>query len=302
LSVQGALLCRGIQSRPAVGYLTQLEALRYLEVGGYYKSPRFPIWVCGSTSHFTVLCGHPIALHESSSEVMLERVRRAFKRQPGAEENGFIQVSQLGDLLKSLKLPDTVVSTDAQTQTLAASMEVHGAGIILWEDLWKRTSRLLSGASLESVLVQPSDVAGPATVAAAAAATSSNEMMTDEELARKLQDEWNDNDTRNNNDDVIEETTQATTTTTTTTATDTRTVIQMYHFNGLRGGRFTKFTIKKDVSDDEAVGASVALQTHQHHGAFGGGSGSLTEVLRTKWPTATVTYDNSNSNSPPSID
>jgi len=37
-------------------------------------------------------------------------------------------------------------------QALAASLEVSGAGIILWDDFWKAASRLLTGASLESVL------------------------------------------------------------------------------------------------------------------------------------------------------
>lgn len=53
MTVSGELTCRGIQQRPAVGYLSQLEALHYCEVGGYYKSPAFPIWVIGSTSHFS---------------------------------------------------------------------------------------------------------------------------------------------------------------------------------------------------------------------------------------------------------
>lgn len=54
------LTCKGIQSRPAVGYLSMLESLRYCEVGGYYKSPLFPIWVVGSTSHFSVLFGDEV--------------------------------------------------------------------------------------------------------------------------------------------------------------------------------------------------------------------------------------------------
>jgi hypothetical protein len=33
--------------RPHTGYLSYLEALRYLEVGSYYKTPLDPIWVIG---------------------------------------------------------------------------------------------------------------------------------------------------------------------------------------------------------------------------------------------------------------
>lgn len=54
------LICHGIQSRSAVGYLSILESLRYCEVGGYYKSPSLPIWIVGSTSHFTVLFGDEV--------------------------------------------------------------------------------------------------------------------------------------------------------------------------------------------------------------------------------------------------
>ena len=52
--------CHGIQSRSAIGYLSILESLRYCEVGGYYKSPTFPIWIVGSTSHFSVLFGDEV--------------------------------------------------------------------------------------------------------------------------------------------------------------------------------------------------------------------------------------------------
>lgn len=148
LRPSGEFVCRGVQARPVVGYLTQLEAMRYLEVGGYYKTPRFPIWVVGSTSHFTVMFGDATCLQESQSDVLLEKCRRAFKAIDGGEENGFIPTQALGGYLKSLDLD----IADHGVQTLAATLEVHGAGIILWEDLWKHTSRLMTGASLESVL------------------------------------------------------------------------------------------------------------------------------------------------------
>jgi hypothetical protein len=40
-----------------VGYLSELEALRYVTVGWRLKNPKFPIWVIGSPSHYTVLFG-----------------------------------------------------------------------------------------------------------------------------------------------------------------------------------------------------------------------------------------------------
>ena len=69
------LSCHGIQSRPAVGYLSILESLRYCEVGDYYKSPLFPIWVVGSTSHFSVLFGDEVSA--AGSFVILNVVQNA---------------------------------------------------------------------------------------------------------------------------------------------------------------------------------------------------------------------------------
>ena len=214
MELGGDVVCRGVQSQPAVGYLSQLEAMRYCEVGGYYKSPLFPVWVVGSTSHFTVLIGDAQCMVESSSDVLLEKCRRAFRAVDGGEDNGFIQVSSLGEVIRKLDLFETIGSDGLQT--LQASLEVHGAGIILWSDFWKVASRLLTGAKLESVL-QGDDSAGTkdqpllltqfgegaaassssaATSAAAAsssasgAATGGDYMLSDEELARKLAAEW----------------------------------------------------------------------------------------------------------------
>lgn len=149
LTPSGALTCRGVQSRPSIGYLSQLEAMRYCEVGGYYKNPRFPIWVVGSTSHFTVLFGDPACLKESKSDALLEKCRRAFKAIEGGDENGYIATASLGKVFDLLELD---VGGESAVQTLGAAIEVSGAGIILWDDFWKTASRLLTGASFVSVL------------------------------------------------------------------------------------------------------------------------------------------------------
>jgi Domain of unknown function (DUF4205) len=167
------MVCRGIQSRPMIGYLTQLEAMRYCEVGSYYKSPKVPIWVVGSTSHFTVLFGHRIALKESQSDILLDQCRQAFKS-VDAEENGFIGTNQLSDVFQNLEITikrkkrkskenntsnnnenaPAIDIDSAKIQALSAALEVTGADIILWDDFWKATSRLLMGASFESVILK----------------------------------------------------------------------------------------------------------------------------------------------------
>jgi hypothetical protein len=141
------VVCRGISSQPHVGYLSQLEALRYCQVGEFYKNPRYPIWVVGSTSHFSVLFGGEEALRESQSDKLLERCRRAFKRYE-KDECGFIDVSQLTAVSRLLDID----VDDQSIQLIAATIEVEGSKIILWDDFWKAFSRLLTGASVESVL------------------------------------------------------------------------------------------------------------------------------------------------------
>ncbi|KAL7533789.1 hypothetical protein ACHAXR_007920 [Thalassiosira sp. AJA248-18] len=151
------LTCHGIQQRPAIGYLSMLESLRYCEVGGYYKSPLFPIWVVGSTSHFSVLFGDEQCLQESKSDVLLEKCRRAFKKVEGGGENGFILVDKLGEVMDELDLR-AKVGGDSGVQTLQAYLEVSGAGIILWDDFWKASSRLMTGTSLEYVMSSQDDI------------------------------------------------------------------------------------------------------------------------------------------------
>lgn len=188
LSPSGDMVCRGIQARPTIGYLTQLEALRYCEVGSYYKTPKVPIWVVGSTSHFTVVFGELSSLNESQSDQILEECRRAFKSMEGGEENGFIPASKLGEILTTLNI-DLGSDAEPKIQTLASSMEVGGgAGIILWDDFWKVAGRLMTGATVESIL---------------GSGTSTDPIMiddmpdlvpagkeTDEEMARRLNAEW----------------------------------------------------------------------------------------------------------------
>ena len=181
------IVCRGINRRPVVGYLTQLEALRYCQVGDYYKSPQFPVWVVGSTSHFTVLFGDESSLQETESDKLLEKSRRAFKEVAGADENGFIPVDQLAKVLRSLE-----IDLGDNVSTLAAHLEVSGAGIILWDDFWKAASRLLTGATLESIMAGPAEDRPPPLIRAETPTPTTiaptNE--TDEEMAKRLAAEW----------------------------------------------------------------------------------------------------------------
>ena len=193
------LHCHGIQNRPAIGYLSMLEALRYCEVGGYFKSPLFPIWVIGSTSHFSVLFGDDRCLKESKSDLLLEQCRRAFmKIEGGAGEAGFIPLEKLGDVLDELDLR-AKIGGDAAVQMLQAYLDI-GAGIILWDKFWKAVSRLMTGSSVQAIVGSDDDESPPLLLcdggvddSSAAAGdkkpASTSTMESDEALARKLAEE-----------------------------------------------------------------------------------------------------------------
>ena len=317
LRPSGELVCRGIQQRPVIGYLTLLESMRYLEVGGFYKTPQFPLWVVGSTSHFTIMFGDAACLKETVSDQVLERVRRAFKQMDGGEEQGFLQLDQLGDFLRKLDLYEKL--GDHGVQTLGATMEVAGAGILLWEDVWKRVSRLYMGASLHNVLnmeydAPPPQAPPPAPVAAAsnsAGPHSDDGPMSDEDYARMLQAEWNGEAIPSSA--PKQPTPSSTSTASSTSGTGTNanqqkekygTTFQLYHYNGLHGGHMKPFRVTR-LSSEEAIGASVPLGTSGRGSGMGGpggargGTGDLEDVLRTKWPSCKIDWLNG---SPPNID
>ncbi len=189
MTLSEELTCRGIQYRPAIGYLSQLESLRYCEVGSYYKSPLFPVWIVASTNHFSVVFGDSNCLQESQSDLLLERCRRAFKKVEDGE-SGFIMKDSLRKVLEELDL--MTMLGDNGVQTLAAYVEVPGGGgIVLWDDFWKATSRLMTGSSLQAIMSDKDDdeVKIVGTINRQATPPPST-MSSDEELARKLAAEW----------------------------------------------------------------------------------------------------------------
>lgn len=98
------LLLRGIYARPSVGYLSQLESLRLCQVGSYYKLPEYPVWVVGSSSHFTVLFSTDMKANQvSNDEQLLSKVQRAFKA-VDSEQYGFITAPDLEKVLGPLNL------------------------------------------------------------------------------------------------------------------------------------------------------------------------------------------------------
>jgi len=312
-----SLKCHGVQSQPSIGYLTQLEALRYCSVGSFYKSPQFPIWIVGSTSHFTVMFGSIDCLKESESDILLESCRRAFKSVADAEENGFIPVNELGSVVEKLGL-----SLDAGLPTLAAALEMSGSGIILWSDFWKVISRLKTGASLESVLHSTNtdlqnNAAMPMAITqhgeAGQGAVESDEAMakrlaaewgsgeivkSDEEMARELQAQFEGEN--HLGESAVEEDQQmeAPPAPDTKEQTDGKAsakmdvetynnnAFQLHHYNSLRGGELTTFQVTR-LRSEEAVGMGVPLTPtnvgNSMESNSNGTNDDLESVVRTKY-------------------
>lgn len=136
------IVVKGISQRSSVGYLTHLESLRYCEAGDFYKVPIFPIWVIGSTSHFTVLFALDRRVnHETESERLLSLAQRAFKS-ADPEENGFICADKLKEVLEVLKC-DEIIKDDMELARLRGHLQIDG-GIILWSGFWENVSKLIS--------------------------------------------------------------------------------------------------------------------------------------------------------------
>ena len=59
------LVLRGIPCLSEIGFLTLYEAYGYFEVGNFYKTPKLPIWIVCSESHYSLLFSTDINLARS---------------------------------------------------------------------------------------------------------------------------------------------------------------------------------------------------------------------------------------------
>ena len=161
MSMNG-MTVKGVCQRSSIGYLTHLESLRYCQAGDFYKVPTYPIWVVGSTSHFTVLFALDRRVNEETeSEKLLSLAQRAFKS-ADPEENGFIDAEKLKQVLEVLQY-DEVVDNDIELARLRGHLQIDG-GIILWSSFWENVSQLISKrTTLDSMInISLANVAGVA--------------------------------------------------------------------------------------------------------------------------------------------
>ena len=79
MDLGGGMCLKGIAGEVEVGFLTLLEFLNLCQVGQRLKHPKWPVWVVGSESHYTVLFALAKEVQdENEAEGQETRIRRAF--------------------------------------------------------------------------------------------------------------------------------------------------------------------------------------------------------------------------------
>jgi len=297
------LLLRGLERRARVGYLSQLEALRYCQVGSFYKAPEAPVWVVGSASHFSVGFALDAAVgRESPSEALFQRVQRVFKSFDPME-TGFMPLAALSQSLAQLGVASDVLSSDYWMARLLARLEMaDGAGILLWDEYWKVVSVLLHTGDLELALSGQY----------ASGQDAERRPRSDSDLARELQAQF---DAEQGGGAPVAAASSGLETAGTALPSDqtrgsnvaesTRPLeFDWYYYNGLRICGGTSSPSSSDLrgrqpvlvkcrvklpSTGEFIGKSVAIA---EAGTSGGhGSPPLEEILKTKWPDAQLIWD-----------
>nr|XP_015636881.1 ubiquitin carboxyl-terminal hydrolase MINDY-3 [Oryza sativa Japonica Group]CAE04637.3 OSJNBa0028I23.19 [Oryza sativa Japonica Group] len=129
----GGMFLNGIPNDVEVGFLTLLESLNFCKVGQYLKCPKWPIWVVGSESHYSVLFAlNPNVQEENELEERESKIRRAFDAQDQSGGGGFISVEGFQQVLR-----DTDINFPSDKLE-----DLCNAGIIVWSEFWQALLQL----------------------------------------------------------------------------------------------------------------------------------------------------------------
>ncbi|KAG6774328.1 hypothetical protein POTOM_021681 [Populus tomentosa] len=124
----GGMFLKGISMSVEVGFLTLLESLNFCKVGQHLKCPKWPIWVVGSESHYTVLFALDTSVQdENELEERESQIRRAFDAQDQSGGGGFISVEGFHQVLMEvgIRLPSEKLDHLCST------------GFIVWSEFWQ---------------------------------------------------------------------------------------------------------------------------------------------------------------------
>ncbi|KAL9268617.1 Ubiquitin carboxyl-terminal hydrolase MINDY-3-like protein [Drosera capensis] len=128
IDLGGGMFLKGISMNVDVGFLTLLESLNFCKVGQHLKSPKWPIWVVGSESHYTVLFAlEPSVQDENEMEARESQIRRTFDNQDQSGGGGFISMEGFHQVLRetNIQLPSDKVENLCST------------GFIVWSEFWR---------------------------------------------------------------------------------------------------------------------------------------------------------------------
>ncbi|KAK4801580.1 hypothetical protein SAY86_022067 [Trapa natans] len=128
MDLGGGMFLKGIPSNVEVGFLTLLESLNFCKVGQHLKCPKWPIWVIGSESHYTVLFALDTRVQEENEfEERESQIRRAFDAQDQSGGGGFISVEGLNQVLR-----DANIRLSPERVDILCS-----SGFIVWSEFWQ---------------------------------------------------------------------------------------------------------------------------------------------------------------------
>lgn len=128
MDVGGGMTVKGIPSKVEVGFLTLLEAFKYCTVGQFLKRPKWPIWVVGSESHYTVLFAIQSNIQDENELEDRERlIRQAFDSHDQSGGGGFISANSVQQLVRDMN-----ISMPHETLERLCSNE-----FVVWNELWQ---------------------------------------------------------------------------------------------------------------------------------------------------------------------
>ncbi|EER17086.1 conserved hypothetical protein [Perkinsus marinus ATCC 50983] len=160
-SMGGGMMLRGVpvEVPVVVGYITELEALRYVTVGSQYKNPLLPFWVIGSPNHYTLLYSRNInCVKRNPVSVVKDKLKDAFDA--NCTDEGIATVEQM-DKMIAIDLPDELVCELARAVVVAmVKKEALEGSIVLYDTFQSIFCKALFGESkleeLETSLSRPS--------------------------------------------------------------------------------------------------------------------------------------------------
>lgn len=125
----GGMVLKGVTVPEVdVGYLSEVEVMRYVTVGERLKFPAFPIWVVGSQTHYTLLFSANTDVSKACNNSEERRARDIFNKHCIDPEAGMCDISNLDKILDELNCE--------KKAEIKKNLAVVGSNVFLWNDIW----------------------------------------------------------------------------------------------------------------------------------------------------------------------